>query len=103
MSYEILENYSIHWTDNLAIVLTFVIKTIKFFDEKNGANQEILPQYQTLDTLSYANELYKDAVLNEEKYLQLIDKQTTAEWDIDRISLMDKTIHPIYFSLYTYV
>jgi N utilization substance protein B len=89
---EILENYSIHWTDNLAIVLTFVIKTIKFFDEKNGANQEILPQYQTLDTLSYANELYKDAVLNEEKYLQLIDKQTTAEWDIDRISLMDKTI-----------
>ncbi|MBQ5779126.1 MAG: transcription antitermination factor NusB [Paludibacteraceae bacterium] len=89
---EILENYSIHWTDNLAIVLTFVIKTIKFFDDKNGANQEILPQYQTLDTLSYANELYKDTVLNEEKYLQLIDKQTTAEWDIDRISLMDKTI-----------
>ena len=41
----LLEEKSLYWNDDKEIVDTFVIKTIKRFDPKNGKNQELLPEY----------------------------------------------------------
>ena len=41
----ILEEESLYWNDDKEIVDTFVVKTIKRFDEKSGHKQEILPEY----------------------------------------------------------
>ena len=37
----VLEDQSLYWNDDKEIVDTFVLKTIKRFDEKKGANQEL--------------------------------------------------------------
>ena len=39
----LLEDQSLYWNDDKEIVDTFVLKTIKRFDEKNGANQLVVP------------------------------------------------------------
>ena len=39
----LLEELSLYWNDDKDIVDTFVLKTIKRFEEQNGARQELLP------------------------------------------------------------
>ena len=41
---QVLEDQSLYWNDDKEIVDTFVLKTIKRFDEKNGSKQELLPE-----------------------------------------------------------
>ena len=43
---EIIEEQSLYWNDDKAIVDTFVLKTIKRFEPENGAEQELMPEYK---------------------------------------------------------
>ena len=43
----LLEEQSFYWNDDKDVVDTFVLKTIKRFDEKNGDKQELLPEYDS--------------------------------------------------------
>ena len=42
---QVLEDQSLYWNDDKEIVDTFVLKTIKRFEEKNGADQDLLPEF----------------------------------------------------------
>jgi len=42
----VLEDQSLYWNDDKEIVDTFVLKAIKRFDEKNGADQPLLPEFK---------------------------------------------------------
>ena len=42
----LLEDMSLYWNDDKYIVDTFVLKTIKRFDEAKGADQELLPEFK---------------------------------------------------------
>lgn len=42
----VLEDQSLYWNDDKEIVDTFVLKTIKRFDPKNGDKQELLPEFK---------------------------------------------------------
>ena len=83
-----LEEMSIYWNDDLEIVETFVLKTIKRFDEKSGAKQELLPMFKNDEDRSFAIELLHSALSNEEKYKELIN-QHLKNWDMERIAEMD--------------
>ena len=48
----ILEEQSLYWNDDKEIVDTFVLKTIKRFDEKSGSRQELLPNTTARRTAS---------------------------------------------------
>ena len=43
----ILEDQSLYWNDDKEVVDTFVLKTIKRFDEMNKSKQELLPEYDS--------------------------------------------------------
>jgi N utilization substance protein B len=43
---EILEDESIFWNDDIEIVQTFVMKSIRQFSEENGENQRLLPMFK---------------------------------------------------------
>ena len=43
---QVLEDQSLYWNDDKEIVDTFVLKTIKRFEEKQGANQPLLPEFK---------------------------------------------------------
>lgn len=84
----ILEDESIYWNDDVEIVQSFVLKTIKQFAEENGDEQPLLPMFKDDDDRLYAVKLLHDAILNEKKYRDLIQKHTD-KWDFDRIAFMD--------------
>lgn len=91
---EILEDRSLYWNDDKAIVDTFVLKTIRQFDEKMGPLQPLLPQFKDDEDKEFAVTLFRTAIKNEDYFRQLIAAQTL-NWDIERIALMDLVIMQI--------
>jgi N utilization substance protein B len=94
---DILEDECIYWNDDVEIVQTFVLKTIKKFSEGKGASQPLLPMFKNEEDKEYALKLLHDTILNEKKYRELIDKHTD-KWDFDRIAFMDLIIMQVALS-----
>lgn len=85
---DLLEDESIYWNDDVEIVQSFVLKTIKRFSESKGADQPLLPMFKDEEDKDFALKLLHDTILNEKKYRDLINKNTD-KWDFERIALMD--------------
>ncbi|HBT84975.1 MAG: transcription antitermination factor NusB [Fermentimonas sp.] len=88
---DLLEDECIYWNDDIEIVQSFVLKTIKRFSEAKGSDQPLLPMFKDQEDKSYALKLLHDTILNEKKYRDLIDTHTD-KWDFERIALMDLII-----------
>ena len=91
---QVLEDQSLYWNDDKEIVDTFVLKTIKRFEEENGANQPLLPEFKDDEDQDFARRLFRRSILNAEYYRHLIS-ENTRNWDLDRVALMDIIIMQI--------
>ncbi len=87
----LLEDQSLYWNDDKEVVDTFVYKTIKRFEEKNGANQELLPEFKDEDDREFARRLFRRTILNCDYYRHLI-AENIRNWDINRVAFMDVII-----------
>ena len=91
---QVLEDQSLYWNYDKEIVDTFVLKTIKRFDEKNGAKQELLPEFKDEEDQDFARRLFRRTILNADYYRHLIS-ENTKNWDLDRVAFMDVVIMQI--------
>ncbi|WP_178792677.1 transcription antitermination factor NusB [Bacteroidaceae bacterium] len=91
---QVLEDQSLYWNDDKEIVDTFVLKTIKRFEEKNGAKQELLPEFKDDEDQDFARRLFRRAILNADYYRHLIS-ENTKNWDLDRVAFMDVIVMQI--------
>lgn len=85
---EAVEEQSIYWADDLEVLVSFVVKTIKRFDAEAGAQQALLPMFKDEDDRRYGERLLECALKNEKEYLDLIN-ENTLNWELDRIAFMD--------------
>ncbi len=85
---EILEEQSLYWNDDKAIVDTFVLKTIKRFESENGAEQELMPEYKDDEDKEFARKLLRTAITNAEAYRKLMENNAK-NWDMERFAFMD--------------
>ena len=91
---QILEEQSLYWNDDKEVVDTFVLKTIKRFDEKNGSKQELLPEYDSEEEKDYARKLFRAAILNADEYQRYMS-EASLNWDFSRLAYMDVIIMQI--------
>ena len=87
----LLEDQSLYWNDDKFIIDTFVLKTIKRFDAKNGAKQELLPEFKDEEDQDFARRLFRKTILNGEYYRSLIS-ENIRNWDLERVAFMDVII-----------
>ena len=90
----LLEEQSLYWNDDKEVVDTFVLKTIKRFEEKNSASQELLPEYDSEEDKDYARKLFRATILNGEEYQHYMS-EATRNWDFSRLAYMDIVIMQI--------
>ncbi|WP_321478407.1 transcription antitermination factor NusB [uncultured Bacteroides sp.] len=88
---QVLEDQSLYWNDDKEIVDTFVLKTIKRFEEKKGASQPLLPEFKDDEDQEFARRLFRRTILNADYYRHLIS-DNTKNWDLDRVAFMDVVI-----------
>lgn len=88
---EYLQDKSIYWNDDIPIVETFVLKTMKQFEEKNGAKQKLLPMFKDLEDQSFAIKLFRQTLLKGPELRERINKHMK-NWETERIANMDLII-----------
>lgn len=85
--YNFFEELSIHWLDDIDLVCSMVLKTIKSFEEE-GSNP-ILPLYKDEeDEQKFIRELLRKTIAMDSENELLID-ELTSNWELDRIARMD--------------
>lgn len=84
--YNHLEEKNIHWIDDIDLICSMVIKTLKSFTEES---QEIMPLYKDkVDEIFFFKELFRKTIsLNQES--EVIIDELTKNWELDRIAKMD--------------
>ncbi|MBQ9356405.1 MAG: transcription antitermination factor NusB [Prevotella sp.] len=91
---QVLEEQSLYWNDDKEVVDTFVLKTIKRFDEKSGPQQQLLPEYDSEEERDYARKLFRAAIMNADDYQRYMS-DASANWDFSRLAYMDVIIMQI--------
>ena len=105
---EAMETQSVYWNDDLAIMSTFVLKTIRrSYAAADGDNDnedaakdgettgkiELLPKFMNRADEAFGTELFNYVVENRDTYRSYIDRFINAEqWDTDRLAFMDIVI-----------
>lgn len=111
---EAMEEKSVFWNDDLDIIGTFVIKTVRrISDNVKKAEEEgdgtialkegrlypvndaevILPMYKDKEDEHFGEELFSAVVNNKETYREYIDKALdTRLWEADRLAYMDVVV-----------
>lgn len=85
---DILEEESIFWNDDVEIVESFVLKTIK---KITPDKQPFLPMFRDSEDSEYAIKLLRETMLNVVAYRELISKYAK-NWESERIAFMDLVI-----------
>lgn len=87
---ETLEDKSVFWNDDLQIMGTFVLKTIKQAASHPEAPVEMLRKYKDEEDAAFGMELFRDTVEHREEYRGYIDSCiNTGNWDPERMAFMD--------------
>lgn len=90
--YQIMEEKSIFWNDDFELVLSIVYKTLCHLKENMTEESEILyPIFKHKEDIEFARTLIRKSFLEYEENVKLVDK-FTYNWELDRISDMDKLI-----------
>ena len=80
-----------NWTTDLEVVLSYVIKTIKRFEEDSTPETPLLEMFDSEEELSFATDLLETTLKGHAEYEQLINAHLKG-WDADRIADMDRII-----------
>ncbi len=92
---ESLESKSVYWNDDLHVMCTFVITTVKKYaqSEKDGADIRILPQFKDEEDRNFGPDLFMSTIKKFADTRKLIDSfVNTNRWDADRLAFMDIVI-----------
>jgi len=89
---EYLEDKSIFWNDDLEIISTFALKTIRKISDGNNSDF-LLPMYKDKEDAAFASELFDLVISGKEKYKALVDDCLRKdEWETERLAFMDVVI-----------
>ncbi|MCM1076567.1 MAG: hypothetical protein NC411_04320 [Bacteroides sp.] len=92
---EALESKSVYWNDDLHVIGTFVLKTMRHFGQSknDGEDVRLLPQYKDSEDSRFGSELFELAVKNYPRYREMIDSFVNRNrWDAERLAFMDVVI-----------
>jgi N utilization substance protein B len=93
VNHELLSTYfeerSIFWIDDLDLVASMIIKTLKKMEEGKGAENELLPLYRdTEDELTFIKTLFRKTIVHRDQHIKSIEK-IASNWEVERIALID--------------
>jgi len=83
-----IQDQSIYWTDDIEMVVSFIIKTIKRFDIEKGVEQPLLPMFKDEEDAEFARKLLRSVLTKGQSLREMIDLNTQ-NWELDRIAFMD--------------
>lgn len=94
---QLLEDESLFWNDDIEIIESFVLKTIKKFDETSGVSFPLLSMFKDNEDHEFAFKLLRETMFNGKEYRDMIANYAK-NWESERIAFMDQLIMQIAIS-----
>lgn len=89
---EAMEDESVFWNDDLEIVGTFVLKTLRRLEEGDGANA-VLDKFKDEEDARFGEDLVKAVLKNKDTYKGYIDIAIDRSlWESERMAFMDTVV-----------
>ena len=90
---EAMESMSVYWNDDLAIMGSFALKTIKSYATAGGTQVRLSPKYKDEEDRRFGPMLFEAVIRNQDEYRALIDECLVGStWDPERLAFMDIVI-----------
>ena len=90
---EAIESESVFWNDDLNIMGTFVLKTIRYAQSHPDEPISLLEKYKDEEDATFGAELFDAAIGHRYEYRELIERFINNQnWEIERIPVMDIVI-----------
>lgn len=88
--HDFLEDRSMYWHDDLALVAVNIVKFLNTLKQDDDTNRSILPTLykDKEDDVKFIKELFKKTITHEEELSKLID-ENTSNWELERIAKLD--------------
>lgn len=87
--HDLFEERSIYWNDDIDLMCSMVIKTVKLLTEDSDPNYPLLPLYKDADDeIQFVKDLFRRSILEDDAHEALIQEKTQ-NWEVDRIASMD--------------
>lgn len=86
--YDLMEDKSIYWNDEIEFILSMVVRTIKQSKPNDDQNASLLPLFKDSDDEEFVRVLFRKTVIKHEENSKLIN-DNTKNWDLERIAFMD--------------
>lgn len=99
--YQVLEEQSIYWNDDIEFVISVIGKTMKKFNEQSDTSVSLMPLFKDEDDREFAKELFRKSIVNHDEIQQLI-KVHSNNWDVERIAFMDILIMQLAITEFLY-
>lgn len=95
--YQVLEEQSIFWNDDIEFVLGMVLKTFRTFKAKSVGEESLMPLFKNDEDKEFVKRLFRKALLNHKENEELISK-FIKNWDVERVAFMDIVVMSIAIS-----
>ena len=86
--YQLLEEQSIYWNDEVEFVISMIAKTIKSFRMSDNEDARLMPLFKNEEDREFAKTLFRKTILKRNEFTSLIESHTE-NWDIERIAFLD--------------
>lgn len=86
--YQILEEQSIYWNDDVEFVISMIIKTLRKMKPNDGPEMPLMELYKNEEDREFTRELFRKSITRSKELRQIVD-QHTKNWDVERIAFMD--------------
>jgi transcription antitermination protein NusB len=87
--HQLFEERSVYWVDDIDLICSMVIKTLKQFTEASDEFEPLLPLYkEDDDEEEFAKILLRKTIIDDAENSREIDERTK-NWEMDRIATMD--------------
>lgn len=74
--YDVLEEQSIYWNDEIEYVLSMIGKSVKKFEESKLNTNKIVAEFEDEDDTKFIKTLLRKTILNHKENLDLIEENT---------------------------
>jgi N utilization substance protein B len=89
--YQLLEEKSIYWNDDVEFVISMIIRTLNKFKANSPDFKSLMPLFKNQEDEDFAKELIRKSIINSEEYRNII-KSHLKNWEIDRVAFIDVLI-----------
>lgn len=89
--YQILEEQSIYWNDDVEFVVGMIIKTIKKIKISTPEFKSLMPLFKDEEDREFTKQLFRKATLNSQEHREIIKKHLR-NWDLERVAFIDVLI-----------